>query len=212
MTPRAAADTRAARLEQSARHAPGNFARGAGPGPPAPGLRAPSAGAHPRRPSSLLHVTGAARRSPTPGWRRRRSRRREQVSATAAAERPGAGGPERGARSAEPAAQRAARRGGLCVRERAAPSRKAAWPRRPARNSPGRGAGLLSQPLGDRDARTLFSKRLSLSRWGKLGRCVPLGDRAGVLAREAAPRSGAEVRPDRAPAGLRVSRGAGTGT
>lgn len=37
------------------------------------------------------------------------------------------------------------------------------------------GAGLGSQPRGGRDAGTLTPSRLSLSRWGKLGRRVALG-------------------------------------
>lgn len=84
------------RAERAPR-APGNFARSAGPGPRSAGPGAPSAGARRRRSSFPLHVTGAARRSPTPGggtaaaWQGAPPRCRGRREPPAGAEGPGVG-------------------------------------------------------------------------------------------------------------------------
>lgn len=222
---------RVAPRERRAPGAPRNFVRSAEPGPAVQGPGAPPAGTRRRRSSSLLHVTGTAWRSPTHGRGRAtpshgappRWRRRRQEHAATAAEGPGARNAARG-----PAGRPLQSRGPR-IRGCPAPFRKSIWSRRPVRTARGRGAGLLSQSRGGRDARTRpcpprdfhFPARENLGAASLSGTGTGAG--AGAEAWGAALGAEAELRPGpvpaslharpeglgRAPGGRRWSRGPG---
>ena len=165
LTLRAVAQSRAARPERSAPRAPRNFVpslergpRSAGAGssrcgsaatalllsPPRHGGRSALSHPRPRESNSLAGRAAELAKGEEAGASRRRRRR-------------GAGSPEG---SSRPPPGRPLQPRGPRVRGSPAPFRKSTWPRRPARNGRGRGAGLRSQPRSGRDGRTLSSSRL----------------------------------------------------
>lgn len=157
MTLRAAAETRAALRQQGTWRAPRNFVPSAELGPRREGARSSLCG---NASAALLlspprHGDRSEFSHPRP--RERNSivwRVAEVAKEEAGASRRrggGAGSPERSSRL-QPG--RPLQRRGPRVRGCPALFRKSTWSRRPARNAGDRGAGLLSQPLGGRDART----------------------------------------------------------